>query len=1701
MTVTSRENSQVGAAADAPSDSAGRIFGGRFQVTRLLKRSRGIETFLGVDQDTGDDVVIKATAAGDIPASVRLRLEHEAGILRQIEHDALVPVLDFGSDDSHLYLTMPFVNGSTLEHRLKDAPLSAAETIVVGECLMRALQAAHDHGVLHRDVKPANVMVNDGAVTHATLIDFGLARSSHLAASLRNQPVGTALYMSPEMSGLLDQPIDEPSDLYSVGIVLFECLAGHPPFAGDSMSEVLRQHAAVKPPELRSLGFQIPRVLDEVIQRLLRKDPRDRYQSAEAVLSDLRVIREAVQRGEQEIEFVVGRHDRRGTLTEPAFVGRQKEMARLENHVMRASAGQGSLIVVEAESGGGKTRLLTELAQRLARRGMLVLHGQGLDQVAQRPFQVLSGVVEGVVAQAERIDGWADVLESQIGDYVESVGTSLPELSRALGWKHLRIQVPEKAGETRSLQALSALLDAVGSEDRPSVVILDDCQWADELALKLISHWNRAPANDCLRHVTVVVAFRSEEVPKRHSLRELDAGFHQTLPPFEPRDVRKLAESMAGPLPAEAIDVVEKLADGSPFMASAVLRGLVESGALIPGESGWETEPLALADVQSSHHAGAFLARRIQLLPPDTLNLLTVAAVLGKEFDVETLARVSRDTPPAVIVTLTAARRRHLVWIVGDGTRFAFVHDQVRSTLLASLKEPERQDLHDRAARSIEQHTPDRVFDLAYHYGAAGKPEHALPFALKGAAQARSQNALAVAEQLFRIAATAVTADDTTRCQVAEGLGDVLMLRGSYREATQQFEAARELAEGDTAPAQIEGKLGEVAFKQGDMQHAVARIEQALRLLGEWVPRTRFGVGVSLLKEVAIQAIHSFTPGRIARHKRQPTGKELTIVRHLNRLSYVDWFARGMAMTLRSHFRGMNMSERFQPTLERAHAYSSHAPGMTLLPWYSRAFTYVERSYEIRKSLDDVWGQGQSLHFHGVVHYAASQFDECISKCRKGIRLLERTGDNWEVNMARYQLAASLYRQGKLSEAIEEARRMHESGLELGDAQASGISLDIWARAARGRVPQDTVRTELEREDQFDKQGMAQVMLAEGVRLLLDEDDPQAAAEILEKGHRVAEEAGIRNAWVSPLLPWLATALRESAALVSDFHPQERRQLLRRAEDVARRGLKEARKFRNDLPHALREVALLASLNGVVDVARQKFQESLDVARSQGADYEYALTLRARAQVGQVLSWPGADQELAVAMEQIDSMCGTDESDEDAYPDQGVTLSFADRFDGVLETGRRTAAALTRKDIMAAVLDAGLKLLRAENCQVLNVNTDTSNGHQTFSVACGDPDDVFRLETVQEAVDTGRSLAIIEEMSESTSESVVLPGTRSVLCAPIFVRGEVEACLYATHRHIIGFFGQDEARLGDFVAAIAGAALENAQSFQKLEALHDELFANQMTLEMRVNERTSELNQRTSELEEQRSELNAKSQELERSNEELAQFAYVASHDLKAPLRTVGSYCQLIKSQFGETLEPKAVDFLDRAVSGVERMTVLIDDLLEYSRVNTHQRPFEASDCGRLVERVLAGLKASIAEYEAEVTYDDDLPTVMADVMQIERVFQNLIGNAIKFRAPDRPIRVHVSARQTGDFWSLTIRDNGIGIAPDHFDRIFQIFQRLHGTKSYEGTGIGLAIVKKTIENHGGEIRVESVQGEGSAFHFTLPACVDSPEHELSDAQ
>ncbi len=230
--------------------------------------------------------------------------------------------------------------------------------------------------------------------------------------------------------------------------------------------------------------------------------------------------------------------------------------------------------------------------------------------------------------------------------------------------------------------------------------------------------------------------------------------------------------------------------------------------------------------------------------------------------------------------------------------------------------------------------------------------------------------------------------------------------------------------------------------------------------------------------------------------------------------------------------------------------------------------------------------------------------------------------------------------------------------------------------------------------------------------------------------------------------------------------------------------------------------------------------------------------------------------------------------------------------------------------------------------------------------------------------------------------------------------------------------------------------------------------------------------------------LRARTGELEASNRDLTQFAYVASHDLQEPLRTITGFLQLLQRRYAAQLDDKANQYIDITVDGANRMRRLIRDLLTYSRIETRGQPLTPVPLLGPLEEARASLAAAVDEADATITWDP-LPTVLGDAGQLTQLLQNLLGNAIKFRG-DRPPAIHVGAVPEDGGWRVTVRDNGIGIEPEYADQIFEVFKRLHGVKDYEGSGIGLAVCRRIMERHQGRIWVESTPGAGTSFHLTL---------------
>lgn len=1673
------------------------VFGSRFQAVRPLPGASRSNSLLAIETETGDRVVIKTVPLATLTAAAKLQLENEQSVFQNITAQTLAPIRAIGRSDDCWYCVRKFVRGQTLKERLKERPLSVSEMLQVGRCVLTALRELHQHGCLHSNINPSNLIVNpETLVDGVTLVDGGLWDGDQCDSSGEN--LNVALYLAPEQAGLIDCAVGVPADLYAVGLILFECLSGRPPFQESSAGLVLLQHMTAKVPRLRELLPGLPRAIDDLIQHLLRKDPRDRYQSAQAVLADFELIMSAIASGDADPLLVIGLSDKRRTLTAPAFVSRRRELDELYVHLGRARDGNGGLVLLEGKSGQGKTRLLAELAQRGTEDSFRVFRCQAQDQVGQKPLQLLEGIVDELSTTLKTDSEFVAELRDRLGDHRDALAAALPELSFLRESSTAPQLVPEAFGEARSIEALACFLESIGSPKRPALIIIDDCQWADEMMVRLIARWNarRQADQDGVRHVMLVVGIRSDQIEAGHRLFKLQTTAHLKLSAFGPDEIRQVVESMAGPLPQEALDLVLKLSDGSPFMASAMMYGLTECGALVAENDGWRFEPLAVSDLNSSNSAAQMLLRRIELLHPNTIELLSTGAMLGKEFELGMTSSLTKHGDNEMTAALEEARQRNLIWLRPSGTHAAFVHDRIREALLDRLPAEERRELHSRAALYLKHHHPDRVFELAYHFDEAGDSASALEYALNAAEQARALHSLAVAEQQYRIAQRgAQSASDHVKYGIAIGLGQCLMLRGQYDSAAPEFESAAELAQGPLARAQATCKLGELAFKRGEMEAATHAFEQALRQLGRWVPRNSVTMFFCFLWEALVQTLHSMFPRLLtSRSKAQPTESELLGYRIFSRLAHGYWFTQSKTHVLWTHLRGMNLAEYYAPTLELAQSYSEHAPAMSLLPWYSRGVAYACKSHAIRVQLGDLWGQGQSLHYLGIVLYCGSRYRECIEKCREGVRLLERTGDFWEVHIARYQMAAALYRLGELETAVDEARRIHESGLELGDFQASGISLDVWARAAPSAVPVEALKVETERS-RPDAQGTAQVLLAEGARLMGAGEFVQAASAF-ERALAVAGQAGVMNAYVAPNVAWLANSLRCEAQNDPRHTPRYRRRLIRRATWMACRAVWLGLRFRNDLPHALREAALVFALRGGYWPIRSLLNYSLSVAQRQHASYEYAQSLIARGRLGKELGWKNSDAEIEQATKLLSGFSLATESAKpvDQAP-QRASISLVDRFDVVLHSGRKIASALTPEAVFAEACASARRLLRAERCDVINLPFSTE---PPADRAAETAEQSIKRNLIKRSLEVCHAVVHMDDARAVHGKNAVASINGSSLCVPIFVRGVAIACLYATHEDVRNLFGPDEKRLADFITAIAGAALENADGFVQLQQLNS-------TLELRVAERTASAEKRAEELVLSNIELERIAKELRLAEEQLriakeaaenasrakSQFLATMSHEIRTPMNGIIGMTDLALMSNPTSKQQSHLTVVKQSADALLR---LLNDILDFSKIEAGRLELEPIpfDLHESLSDAVRILSVRSAQSGLELLYQiaSDVPSlVTGDAGRLRQIVVNLVGNALKFTQKGEVLVEVRTEEQTADHVVLhfSIRDTGIGISPEQQKRIFEAFSQADNsiTRRFGGTGLGLSISSQLVQLMGGKIWVESEAGQGSTFHFT----------------
>jgi ABC-type transport system substrate-binding protein len=733
----------------------GKKLSNRYEITGELGRGGMGVVYRARDPLLDREVAIKLIPPTMLNPETEQRFQHEAKLVAQMDHPAIVSIFDFGYDDGSLFFVMPIVKGTTLSSILRENTLSLGEVIDIGIKVAEALDYSHvprgdgeTRGVVHRDIKPDNIMVlRDEDGLRVRVMDFGVARiASEERITKTGTIIGTPAYLSPEQ--VAAKNVDSRSDIYSLGVVLYECAVGQPPFTGDIQSILYRiVNEFPQPP--RSVGASIDLELEQLILDCLAKDPAKRPQRASDVAAALRRYRERLRDGDRSLTLVLTRTLKVPKPALPTFVGRAKELAELQQQLNAAVAGECQFLVVAGEPGIGKTRLLDEIENLAKARKIRVLHGRFVEQDRSFPYQGFFEAIQEYFRLKETGDSTPGVtdLSDLAGDLV-ALFPMLKEIDEiraaTTGNVAAGLSAERHALENRTeiFELLARTLTRIAG-GRPLVLLLEDLhggQVSIEALPYIVRRLGPTPT-------LIIGTYRSTEVDKHHPLSQMLDSFRgdrhfslTTLGPFSPSEHRLYLQTLVGG-PELGNSLVEKLYDGTegnPFFTKEMVRSLMDSGGIakddtgawnLTGETGLATDSLP-ATIQQ------VVERRIERLPEDLRDVLSVASVMGKTFDyrdLEMLMEGKGDVEDAIdrlILDGLIEEERE-----SRGDRLTFSSGVVRDVLYAEIPRRRRRTLHRKYAEHIEKRHEgrlERVYPLlVYHYSQADIGEKSVEFALR----------------------------------------------------------------------------------------------------------------------------------------------------------------------------------------------------------------------------------------------------------------------------------------------------------------------------------------------------------------------------------------------------------------------------------------------------------------------------------------------------------------------------------------------------------------------------------------------------------------------------------------------------------------------------------------------------------------------------------------------------------------------------------------------------------------------------------------------------------------------------------------------------------------------------------------------------------------------------------------------------------
>jgi predicted ATPase/signal transduction histidine kinase len=1034
-------------------------------------------------------VILKQPVADLIAAEMLGRIQHEFDLLRAVRGPGVIEALELLRDGSRAALVLEDF-GVELAHCLAERKFALLEVLDVGIAIASALAHIHAAGVVHKDINPSNI-VYDAATRTVKLIDFDLATQTRGASAPGAAAMlqGTLHYLAPEQTGRLDRAIDERSDLYALGITLYELAVGRRPFEATNALALVHAHLAERPRRIDEIDPAIPSVVADIAVKLIAKAPEQRYQTAAGVRADLERCRRELAETGAIAPFAIARHDVSSRLEFPErLYGREPEIRALLDAFDRSARGAVETVLVSGYSGIGKSSVVRELVAPVAARRGYVASGKFEQLNRDVPYSAVVCALDQLLAHVlseAAIDRWRTAIAAALGEDAALASSVLPAIERVLGPQPPGPALESDLARRRLAGAIARLLRAFAGKDHPLVVFLDDVQWIDSASLQLLTQLATA---DDLEALLIVAAYRDNEVDAGHrfavAVRDQERrGAKVSRIVLAPLTLAETTELVADTLrlPGERVGdaaaVIWRKTEGNPFFIRQFIHALDDEGCIAfdPAHNAFAIDLAAMHGAAITENVADLLARQLAKLPSETRAALVTAAAIGTEFDLATLATVSGDAPPALLAVLAPAVYGELIvpvaaqaWQIDDAAataRYRFQHDRIQQAAYEAAPPEARERLHLTIGRQLlSTATPEeldrRLFDVVHHLhrGLARIDDEAerarfVELALEAAQRARRAGAYDVAATTLRAAAQI---RDPVQHHAAwfsahHELAQVLSLGSLHLEAREVLRAASEHAT-DRELATLGALDVTICTNVGLLNDALVSGRRAAARLGVELPSDPDEISRQLAAELAtIMAAVAERP--IAGWIDLPA---MTDPERLATLSLLincaaPAYQREPALMMLLASKVVTLSLRHGNCAASARGYGSLATSLWVLGHDELSFEFGKLAVALVRRLDaralmptvDYSFAAYVLPWHLPIEHSIERLHATIATS------IEAGALAYGAYAALHEVIARMVRGDSLEEVVERARRYHKLCIRLGLQELGGLIAGYAGHARR----------------------------------------------------------------------------------------------------------------------------------------------------------------------------------------------------------------------------------------------------------------------------------------------------------------------------------------------------------------------------------------------------------------------------------------------------------------------------------------------------------------------------------------------------------------------------------------------------------------------------------------------------------------------------